>query len=97
MYLTTDPSVFSIYSSKPSLLEYLSYNINFLSILVGPCSIYKDYIEFIKGQHVQHRLKRVKDSSSQQNGWDKVPEPSPVVRYRHINLSIALEIILFIS
>uniref|UniRef100_A0A8C2H2N9 Membrane bound O-acyltransferase domain containing 1 n=1 Tax=Cyprinus carpio TaxID=7962 RepID=A0A8C2H2N9_CYPCA len=64
--------------SKPSLLEYLSYNINFLSILVGPCSIYKDYIEFIKGQHVQHRLKRVKDSSSQQNGWDKVPEPSPV-------------------
>ncbi|XP_059363382.1 lysophospholipid acyltransferase 1 [Carassius carassius] len=63
--------------SKPSLLEYLSYNINFLSVLVGPCSIYKDYIEFIKGQHVQHRLKRVKDISSQQNGWDKVPEPSP--------------------
>ncbi|XP_052473571.1 lysophospholipid acyltransferase 1 [Carassius gibelio] len=64
--------------SKPSLLEYLSYNINFLSVLVGPCSIYKDYIEFIEGQHVQHRLKRVKDISSQQNGWDKVPEPSPV-------------------
>ncbi|XP_043117513.1 lysophospholipid acyltransferase 1 [Puntigrus tetrazona] len=63
---------------KPSLLEYLSYNINFMSILVGPFSIYKDYIEFIKGQHVQHRLKRVKDSSSQQNGWNKVPEPSPV-------------------
>uniref|UniRef100_A0A9J8BMM0 Membrane bound O-acyltransferase domain containing 1 n=2 Tax=Cyprinus carpio TaxID=7962 RepID=A0A9J8BMM0_CYPCA len=73
-YFITDIFFFS----KPSLLEYLSYNINFLSILVGPCSIYKDYIEFIKGQHVQHRLKRVKDSSSQQNGWDKVPEPSPV-------------------
>ncbi|XP_073781373.1 lysophospholipid acyltransferase 1 isoform X1 [Danio rerio] len=64
--------------SKPSLLEYLSYNINFLSVLVGPCSNYKDYEEFIKGQHVQHRLKRVKDGSLQQNGWDKVPEPSPV-------------------
>ncbi|XP_077096325.1 lysophospholipid acyltransferase 1 isoform X4 [Siphateles boraxobius] len=60
--------------SRPSLLEYLSYNINFLSILVGPCSLYKDYIEFIKGQ----RVKRVRDSSSQQNGWDKLPEPSPV-------------------
>ncbi|XP_051722245.1 lysophospholipid acyltransferase 1 [Ctenopharyngodon idella] len=64
--------------SRPSLLEYLSYNINFLSVLVGPCCIYKDYIEFIKGQHVQHRLKRVKDIGSQQNGWNKVPEPSPV-------------------
>uniref|UniRef100_A0A8C1X369 Membrane bound O-acyltransferase domain containing 1 n=2 Tax=Cyprinus carpio TaxID=7962 RepID=A0A8C1X369_CYPCA len=76
-YFITD--IFFLYiCCIPSLLEYLSYNINFLSILVGPCSIYKDYIEFIKGQHVQHRLKRVKDSSSQQNGWDKVPEPSPV-------------------
>lgn len=63
---------------KPSLLEYLSYNINFLSILVGPCSNFKDYVEFIKGHHAQHRLRRVKDSSSQHNGWDRMPEPSPV-------------------
>ncbi|KAG1928616.1 lysophospholipid acyltransferase [Pimephales promelas] len=60
--------------SRPSLLEYLSYNINFLSILVGPCCLYKDYTEFIRGRHV----KRVRDSGSRQNGGDKVPEPSPV-------------------
>lgn len=46
--------------------------------------MYKEYIEFIKGQHVQHRLKRVKDTSSQQNGWDKIPEPSPMVRHKDI-------------
>ncbi|XP_073703590.1 lysophospholipid acyltransferase 1 [Garra rufa] len=75
--LTDDQRRLAVHS-VPSLLEYLSYNINFMSVLVGPCSNYKDYIEFIKGQHVQHRLKRVKDTSSHQNGWDKIPEPSPV-------------------
>ncbi|XP_052003685.1 lysophospholipid acyltransferase 1-like [Xyrauchen texanus] len=64
--------------SKPSLLEYLSYNINFLSVLVGPFSNYKDYVEFIEGQDAHHKLRRVKASSPQQNGWDRVPEPSPV-------------------
>ncbi|XP_050988371.1 lysophospholipid acyltransferase 1 isoform X2 [Labeo rohita] len=75
--LTDDQRRLAVHS-MPSLLEYLSYNINFMSVLVGPCSMYKEYIEFIKGQHVQHRLKRVKDTSSQQNGWDKIPEPSPM-------------------
>uniref|UniRef100_A0AAR2M6B2 Membrane bound O-acyltransferase domain containing 1 n=1 Tax=Pygocentrus nattereri TaxID=42514 RepID=A0AAR2M6B2_PYGNA len=44
---------FSPYSTRPSLLEYLSYNLNFMSILVGPCSNYKDYIEFIEGRHIK--------------------------------------------
>ncbi|XP_072536194.1 lysophospholipid acyltransferase 1 [Salminus brasiliensis] len=64
--------------SKPSLLEYLSYNLNFMSILVGPCSNYKDYAEFIEGQHVQSKLKKLREGSPEQNGWDALSEPSPV-------------------
>ncbi|KAA0702928.1 Lysophospholipid acyltransferase 1 [Triplophysa tibetana] len=75
--LTEDQRRLAVHS-KPSLLKYLSYNINFLSILVGPCSNYKDYLEFIEGRHVQSKLRSVKDANSQQNGWDKIPEPSPV-------------------
>ncbi|XP_056619441.1 lysophospholipid acyltransferase 1 isoform X2 [Triplophysa dalaica] len=75
--LTEDQRRLAVHS-KPSLLKYLSYNINFLSILVGPCSNYKDYLEFIEGHHIQSTLRSVKDASSQQNGWDKMPEPSPV-------------------
>ncbi|KAL7874808.1 hypothetical protein SRHO_G00057780 [Serrasalmus rhombeus] len=64
--------------TRPSLLEYLSYNLNFMSILVGPCSNYKDYIEFIEGRHVQSKLKRLREGSPEQNGWDALSEPSPV-------------------
>lgn len=34
----------------PSLLEYLSYNCNFMGILAGPLCSYKDYIMFIEGR-----------------------------------------------
>ncbi|TRY88563.1 hypothetical protein DNTS_034542, partial [Danionella cerebrum] len=61
--------------SRPSLLEYLSYNINFMSVLVGPCSNYKDYDEFINGKGVIRRLKAETDGIVQQNC--KVHEPSP--------------------
>uniref|UniRef100_A0A3B1JQU3 Membrane bound O-acyltransferase domain containing 1 n=1 Tax=Astyanax mexicanus TaxID=7994 RepID=A0A3B1JQU3_ASTMX len=65
-------------STKPSLLEYLSYNLNFMSILVGPCSNYKEYVDFIEGRHVQSKLKKLREGSSEPNGWDAVSEPSPV-------------------
>ncbi|XP_036446325.1 lysophospholipid acyltransferase 1 [Colossoma macropomum] len=65
-------------ATRPSLLEYLSYNLNFMSILVGPCSNYKDYIEFIEGRHVQSKLRRLQEGSPEQNGWDALSEPSPV-------------------
>ncbi|XP_035248305.1 lysophospholipid acyltransferase 1 isoform X2 [Anguilla rostrata] len=55
--------------SKPSLLEYLSYHLNFLSVFVGPCSNYKDYMEFIAGRHIQSKLA--------ESGYSG-PEPSPV-------------------
>ncbi|XP_063055797.1 lysophospholipid acyltransferase 1 [Engraulis encrasicolus] len=65
--------------SKPSLLQYLSYNLNFFSVLVGPCSNYKDYVAFMEGRHLQHRLHRPgAPATPLHNGWDKVPEPSPV-------------------
>ncbi|XP_066538980.1 lysophospholipid acyltransferase 1 [Hoplias malabaricus] len=64
--------------TRPSLLEYLSYCLNFMSILVGPCSNYKDYEEFIEGQHVQSKLKKLREGSKEQNGWDVLSDPSPV-------------------
>nr|XP_045379331.1 lysophospholipid acyltransferase 2 isoform X5 [Camelus bactrianus]XP_045379332.1 lysophospholipid acyltransferase 2 isoform X5 [Camelus bactrianus]XP_045379333.1 lysophospholipid acyltransferase 2 isoform X5 [Camelus bactrianus] len=58
----------------PSLLEYLSYNCNFMGILAGPLCSYKDYITFIEGRsyHV---------AQSGENGKEEMQceraEPSP--------------------
>ncbi|KAF7708378.1 lysophospholipid acyltransferase 1 isoform X1 [Silurus meridionalis] len=60
--------------TPPSLLEYLSYTLNFMSILVGPCSNYRDYTEFIEGHHVHSKLKH----NIQQNGYHTHADPSPV-------------------
>ncbi|XP_043915915.1 lysophospholipid acyltransferase 2-like [Protopterus annectens] len=35
----------------PSLLEYCSYNLNFMGILAGPLCSYSQYIEFIEGTY----------------------------------------------
>ncbi|XP_032817417.1 membrane-bound glycerophospholipid O-acyltransferase 1-like isoform X1 [Petromyzon marinus] len=37
---------------RPTLLQYYSYNFNFLSILTGPCCAYKDYLAFMEGRHL---------------------------------------------
>ncbi|TMS11419.1 Lysophospholipid acyltransferase 1 [Larimichthys crocea] len=63
---------------RPSLIEYLSYNLNFLSILVGPCSNYTDYIDFIEGRHISKRLRQHSGTCNGQNGYDKTPDPSPM-------------------
>ncbi|XP_026149360.1 lysophospholipid acyltransferase 1 [Mastacembelus armatus] len=63
---------------RPSLIEYLSYNLNFLSVLVGPCSNYKDYIDFIEGRHISTRLRQHSGTCNGQNGYGKTPEPSPL-------------------
>nr|XP_033809784.1 membrane-bound O-acyltransferase domain-containing protein 2-like isoform X2 [Geotrypetes seraphini] len=58
----------------PSLLEYLSYNFNFMGILAGPVCSYNDYVAFIEGRHYQ----RSGDSEQvKENGVQKRPEPSP--------------------
>lgn len=60
---------------RPSLISYLSYNLNFLSVLVGPCSDFKDYIDFIEGRHISSRLQS--QTSNGHHGLTKHVEPSP--------------------
>ncbi|XP_068180184.1 lysophospholipid acyltransferase 1 [Antennarius striatus] len=63
---------------RPRLIEYLSYNLNFMSILVGPCSNYNDYVDFIEGRHISRRLNQHFRTCNGQNGYDKAPDPSPL-------------------
>ncbi|KAF7245267.1 Lysophospholipid acyltransferase 1 [Varanus komodoensis] len=72
--LTAEQSQLAI-KARPSLLEYLSYQLNFLSILAGPCSNYKDYVAFIEGRHVQMKLL---EANWKQRGHERLPDPSPV-------------------
>ncbi|XP_041758439.1 lysophospholipid acyltransferase 1 isoform X1 [Coregonus clupeaformis] len=94
--LTADQRRLAV-ASKPSLIEYLSYNLNFFSILVGPCSHYKDYIDFIEGRHVQRRLRRLSGSNTGQNGFEKVPEPSPVAAVTRKLLICGVCMVLFLT
>ncbi|XP_053743154.1 lysophospholipid acyltransferase 1 [Synchiropus splendidus] len=73
--LTPEQKVLAI-RARPSLMEYLSYNLNFLSVLVGPCTHYKDYVDFMEGRHVSSRLKR--SGCNGHSASDSVPEPSPL-------------------
>nr|XP_003219829.1 PREDICTED: lysophospholipid acyltransferase 1 [Anolis carolinensis] len=80
--------------TKPSLLEYLSYQLNFLSILAGPCSNYKDYIAFIEGRHVQMKLLEV---NWKERNCERLPDPSPVGAVLH-KLGITLvSLLLFLT
>lgn len=77
----------SLHSEKPSLIEYLSYNLNFLSVLVGPCSNFKDYKDFIEGRHISGRLRQHFAKCNGHNGCDRTLEPSPMVR-SHLKPSV---------
>uniref|UniRef100_A0A8C6UPB5 Membrane bound O-acyltransferase domain containing 1 n=1 Tax=Neogobius melanostomus TaxID=47308 RepID=A0A8C6UPB5_9GOBI len=66
----------SLFLQRPSLISYLSYNLNFLSVLVGPCSDYKDYIDFIEGRHISSRLHS--QTRNGHNGYKKQGELSPM-------------------
>ncbi|XP_021080693.1 lysophospholipid acyltransferase 1 isoform X1 [Mesocricetus auratus] len=59
---------------KPSLLEYLSYHLNFMSVIAGPCNNFKDYAAFIEGRHIHMKLLEV---NWKQKGFHSLPEPSP--------------------
>ncbi|XP_030054758.1 membrane-bound glycerophospholipid O-acyltransferase 2 isoform X1 [Microcaecilia unicolor] len=71
--LTTSQRTLAV-RRMPSLLEYLSYNCNFMGILAGPLCSYKDYITFIEGRSYQLKL-------SEANGKEEIKyeqtEPSP--------------------
>lgn len=45
--------VFDIFfiSQLPSVLEYFSYNLCFLTVLAGPTCTYKEYIEMVNGEN----------------------------------------------
>lgn len=79
LFALISPS-YSLCSEKPSLIEYLSYNLNFLSVLVGPCSNYKDYKDFIEGTHISRKLRQHSVMCNGHNGFDKTLDPSPLVR-----------------
>lgn len=61
----------------PSLLEYLSYNCNFMGILAGPTCSYNDYKAFIEGTSFQPRHQE--NANGKENGKCKQSEPSPRV------------------
>uniref|UniRef100_A0A3Q2PE05 Membrane bound O-acyltransferase domain containing 2 n=1 Tax=Fundulus heteroclitus TaxID=8078 RepID=A0A3Q2PE05_FUNHE len=65
-------------SRMPSLLEYLSYNCNFMGILAGPTCSYNDYQAFIEGTSYQRRHQE--NANGKENGKVKQNEPSPKVR-----------------
>ncbi|XP_029589929.1 membrane-bound O-acyltransferase domain-containing protein 2 [Salmo trutta] len=58
----------------PSLLEYFSYNCNFMGILAGPTSSYNDYIAFIEGTPCRHNKDH--QTNGKTNGRHK-QDPSP--------------------
>lgn len=68
----------SVHRAKPSLLEYLSYHLNFMSVIAGPCNNFKDYVAFIEGRHIHMKLLEVNWT---QRGFQSLPEPSPMVSF----------------
>ncbi|MBV94847.1 Lysophospholipid acyltransferase 2, partial [Eschrichtius robustus] len=58
----------------PSLLEYLSYNCNFMGILAGPLCSYKDYITFIEGR--SYHMTQSGEHGKEEIQYEKT-EPSP--------------------
>uniref|UniRef100_A0A673FN26 Membrane-bound O-acyltransferase domain-containing protein 2-like n=1 Tax=Sinocyclocheilus rhinocerous TaxID=307959 RepID=A0A673FN26_9TELE len=68
----------------PSLLEYLSYNCNFMGILAGPTCSYNDYIAFIEGRWYEPKHL---ESNGKENGRFKQSDPSPKVVWLHCSLA----------
>lgn len=78
MYVTSH-SCMSFYCRRmPSLLEYLSYNCNFMGILAGPLCSYKDYITFIEGR--SYHMAQSGENGKEEVQYEKT-EPSPNVRF----------------
>lgn len=45
-------NIYSVFSQVPSVLEFASYNFNFITFLAGPSCPYKEYIDFITGDNI---------------------------------------------
>ncbi|XP_069053348.1 lysophospholipid acyltransferase 2b isoform X3 [Lepisosteus oculatus] len=78
----------------PSLLEYLSYNCNFMGILAGPTCSYKDYISFIEGTayHQKHL-----EANGKENGKYKQSDPSPETDVIHKLAVCAVSLLVYLT
>ncbi|XP_056377255.1 lysophospholipid acyltransferase 1 isoform X3 [Hyla sarda] len=74
---------------KPTFLEYISYHLNFMSILAGPCSNFNEYVGFIEGRHIQSKLPEVKGK--------KCVDPSPTNAVITKLLICVVSLILFLT
>uniref|UniRef100_A0AAZ3PEQ0 Membrane bound O-acyltransferase domain containing 2a n=1 Tax=Oncorhynchus tshawytscha TaxID=74940 RepID=A0AAZ3PEQ0_ONCTS len=74
MYSGEESGEFQQTWRMPNLLEYLSYNCNFMGILAGPTCSYNDYMAFIEGTAYQPRHL---EANGRENGKYKHTEPSP--------------------
>lgn len=79
---------------KPSFLEYLSYLLNFMSVIAGPCNNFKDYVAFIEGRHTHMKLLEV---NWKQKGFHAVPEPSPTGAVIHKLCLTLVSLLLFLT
>lgn len=75
------------YRRMPSLLEYLSYNCNFMGILAGPLCSYKDYITFIEGRSYQ--LQQSEANGKEDTKYEQT-DPSPNVRRMTLTLAVLM-------
>ncbi|KAK1170237.1 membrane-bound O-acyltransferase domain-containing protein 2 [Acipenser oxyrinchus oxyrinchus] len=78
----------------PSLLEYFSYNCNFMGILVGPTSSYKDYIAFIEGTAYHSKYS---ETNGKENGKYKQSEPSPKMEVIHKLAVCAISLLVYLT
>ncbi|XP_012709562.2 lysophospholipid acyltransferase 2b [Fundulus heteroclitus] len=74
-HLTAGQKILAI-RRMPSLLEYFSYNCNFMGILAGPTCSFNDYIAFIEGEPRRHREQEADRESGSRL---RQGEPSPNV------------------
>ncbi|KAI1895882.1 hypothetical protein AGOR_G00111330 [Albula goreensis] len=79
----------------PSLLEYLSYNCNFMGILAGPACSYNDYIAFIEGTAYHQKPQ---ESNGKENGKYSVQsDPSPKKDVIFKLCSCAISLLVYLS
>ncbi|XP_069814036.1 lysophospholipid acyltransferase 1 isoform X2 [Dendropsophus ebraccatus] len=79
---------------KPTFLEYISYHLNFMSILAGPCSNFNEYVGFIEGQHLRSKLLEVKGKKCT---LFTDPSPNKAVIRKLITCAVSLIFFLTVS
>uniref|UniRef100_A0A8C6DUE6 Membrane bound O-acyltransferase domain containing 1 n=1 Tax=Moschus moschiferus TaxID=68415 RepID=A0A8C6DUE6_MOSMO len=78
----------------PSFLEYVSYLLNFMSVIAGPCNNFQDYIAFIEGRHTHMKLLEV---NWKEKGFHSLPEPSPTGAVMHKLCMTLVSLLLFLT